>query len=42
LNDVCLSEGFHSLMVQTHSLWNTQGRRGVLPRWRWWRRWRRR
>jgi len=20
LNDVCLSEGFHSLMVQTHSL----------------------
>lgn len=42
LNDVCLSEGFHSLMVQTHSLWNTRGRRGVLPRWRWWRRWRRR
>ena len=26
LNDVCLSEGFHSLMVQTHSLWNTQGK----------------
>lgn len=24
LNDVCLSEGFHSLMVQTHSLWNTR------------------
>lgn len=43
LNDVCLSEGFHSLMVQTHSLWNTRGE-GVafLPRWRWWRRWRRR
>lgn len=26
LNDVCLSEGFHSLMVQTHSLWNTRGK----------------
>lgn len=42
LNDVCLSEGFHSLMVQ-HILCGTpRGRRGVLPRWRWWRRWRRR
>ncbi|MGG8271396.1 MULTISPECIES: type I-E CRISPR-associated protein Cse2/CasB [Enterobacteriaceae] len=26
LNDVCLSEGFRSLMMQTHSLWNTEGK----------------
>ena len=26
LNDICLSEGFRSLMMQTHSLWNTEGK----------------
>lgn len=35
VNDVCLSEGFRSLLMQTHTLWKLNHRSGVLPHWRW-------
>ncbi len=35
VNDVCLSEGFRSLLMQTHTLWKIEAQSGVLPHWRW-------